>query len=129
MTEIINKCLRLPIEQRKELIFLLKESIADGNYKRFRILLKLATEVVGEGILSNSREFNCLMGRRMVAYQMRQEGCSLYQIGKFMKKDHATIHHTLTVMEDILQYPTSFKVELHYWKEFQKKLQDYEINN
>lgn len=128
MTEIIKRCMSLSYEQRKELLLFLQDSVAEDGYERFKALCRIAKDVVGDGILSNSREFNCVMGRRMIAYQMRKEGCSLTFIGKCLNKNHATILHMTRSMDDILQLPKMFKLEITYWNMFQKRISDYEIN-
>ena len=96
---------------------------------RFGVLLKIATEVVGDGVLTLSRKYSCLMGRKMIAWQMREEGYSLMAIGRRMGRSHSTILHTLRLMEDMFNYPGVFKTDETYWKQFKKKLKEYDIHN
>ena len=129
MNEIINRCMQLSVEQRKELICFLKDSIKEGAYYRFRKFLDIATEILGDGIISESRKFNCMMGRKLIAYQMRKEGCSLQYIGRCLNKNHATILYAVKSMEDAISLKHIFKVENMYLNEFEKRLKDYDIHS
>jgi chromosomal replication initiation ATPase DnaA len=127
MTEITRKCLALPKEQRVRLINTLKESLAEREDDgRFAILYKAATEVCGNGILTGSRDFNLVMGRRMIAYQMRSEGYSLMAIGKKLIRHHASVMHMIKMMEDALHF--QFDLEMGYWTLFKKKIEEYDIH-
>ena len=115
-------------EERMRLISILKESLeetpVDGG--QFKVLYRAATDVCGDGILSNVRNFNLIMGRRMIAYQMRKEGCSLCAIGKKLGKHHASVLHMIRMMDDAITF--QFKEELKYWDKFQEKLKEYEYD-
>ena len=86
MNELTRRCLYLKKEDRQKLIRILTESLEEEEKEddgsRFATLYKAATDVCGHGILTSSRDFNLVMGRRMIAYQMRLEGYSLLTIGK-----------------------------------------------
>lgn len=114
---------------REYLIKVLNDSVHDEKEDRgrFQILLKFATEVVGDGILTRSKEYNCVMGRKMIAWQMRQEGYSLMAIGRRMGRHHASILHLLKLMEDMFKFPGCFKIDEMYWEEFQQKVREYDI--
>lgn len=131
MNKLTRQCLALPREQREKLIRTLQESVKDegsGN-RRFDVLVDIATKVVGNGILSKSRDFNCVIGRRMIAYQMRKEGCTLLRVARHMKVHHASVVHMEKMMKDVLDYPDCFRLEKAYWDEFSKKVEDYDIHN
>ena len=127
MNRLTRECLILPKADRVRLINILKESLEEreDDNSRFQVLLKAATEVCGEGILSQSRDFNLVMGRRLIAYQMRKEGYSFMAIGRRMAKHHASVIHMVQMMEDVINY--RFK-EIQYWDAFQKKLKEYETD-
>ena len=129
MTELTRKCLSLPKSQRERLIKRLQESLneREDDGSRFATLLKAATEVCGKGILSSSRDFNLVMGRRMIAYQMRREGYSFPSIGKMMIRHHASVIHIIRMMEDALHF--QFDLEIGYWNLFQKKIEEYDIHS
>lgn len=130
MNELTLQYLSLPMEEKEELIKVLNASIIDEieDDGRFHLLLKVATEIVGEGILSRSREYKCVMGRKMIAWQMREEGYSLMAIGRRMGRHHATIVHFLKLMEDIFKFPGVFKTDEAYWKQFKNRLKEYETD-
>ena len=131
MNELTRQCLALSMEDREHLIRVLNDSIIDEieDDGRFHLLLKIATEIVGDGILSRSRDYNCVMGRKMIAWQMREEGYSLVAIGRRMGRHHATIIHLLDLMEDVFKSPGCFKTDVAYWKLFKKRLEEYDIHD
>ena len=129
MTELTRKCLSLSKSQREILIKRLQESLneREDDGSRFATLLKAATDVCGKGILSSHRDFNLVMGRRMIAYQMRSEGYSFPSIGKMMVRHHASIIHMVRMMEDAIRY--QFNLEMGYWYMFQQKIIEYDIHS
>ena len=129
MTELTRRCLSLSKSQRERLIKRLQESLneREDDGSRFATLLKAATEICGQGILSSSRDFNLVMGRRMIAYQMRSEGYSFPSIGKRMIRHHASIIHMVRMMEDAIRY--QFNLEMGYWYMFQQKILEYDIHS
>ena len=129
MTELTRRCLSLSKSQREKLIKRLQESLneREDDGSRFATLLKAATEVCGNGILSSSRDFNLVMGRRMIAYQMRSEGYSFPSIGKMMVRHHASVIHMVKMMEDALHF--QFDLEVGYWNMFKQKIKEYDIHS
>ena len=129
MTELTRRCLSLSKSQREKLIKRLQESLneREDDGSRFATLLKAATDVCGQGILSSSRDFNLVMGRRMIAYQMRSEGYSFPSIGKMMVRHHASIIHMVRMMEDAIRF--QFNLEMGYWYMFQQKIIEYDIHS
>lgn len=129
MTELTRRCLSLSKSQREKLIKKLQESLneREDDGSRFATLLKAATEICGQGILSSSRDFNLVMGRRMIAYQMRSEGYSFPSIGKMMVRHHASIIHMVRMMEDAIRF--QFNLEMGYWYMFQQKILEYDIHS
>lgn len=130
MNELTRRCLALSKEDKADLINLLKESLKEGKEdgSRFSVLLRIATEVCGEGILSRSRDFKCVMGRRCIAYRMRLEGFSLQQIARRLNMNHSSVVHMHNMMKDVLQYPNIFELDMAYWEEFEKKVHEYDTN-
>lgn len=127
MINLIEKCLALPTTDRESLICILKESLSAKKKHigaRYRELLKVASDILGNGIDTKSRDASCVMGRMLIAYKMRMEGYSLGQIGMMMGRDHATICHMQKKMTDVIDYPHCYKVEMAYWEEFNKKLKE-----
>lgn len=129
MTELTRRCLALSLKERTRLIAVLQDSLneREDDGSRFATLYKAATEICGNGILTGSRDFNLVMGRRMIAYQMRKEGYSFPSIGKNLIRHHASIMHMVKMMEDALTF--QFDLEMSYWTLFQKKIKDYDIHS
>lgn len=129
MIELTRRCLSLSKSQRETLIKRLQKSLVEkeDDGSRFATLLKAATDVCGQGVLSSSRDFNLVMGRRMIAYQMRSEGYSFPSIGKMMVRHHASVIHMVRMMEDALHF--QFDLEIGYWNLFQKKIKEYDIHS
>lgn len=124
MTELTRRCLELSLKERTRLINVLQESLneREDDGSRFSELYKAATKVCGQGILTSSRDFKMVMGRRMIAYQMRKEGYSLMSIGEHLIRHHASVIHMVKMMEDILHY--QWDMEMGYWRKFQNELYD-----
>lgn len=120
----------MPKPDRQRLIRILTESLEEEEREddgsRFAILYKAATDVCGQGILTSSRDFNLVMGRRMIAYQMKLEGYSFVTIGKRLMRHHASVMHMVRMMCDTMVF--RFKDEMEYWNKFQEKLKEYETD-
>lgn len=132
MTDLTRKCLSLSKQRREYLIKVLQESLVreeKDEGKRFQTLYAIATEMFGKGILTSFRDYELTLGRRFIAWQMREEGYSFLSIGKVMVRHHASIIHMCKLTEDVLRYPEMFKRETALWKEFQNKLKEYDIHS
>lgn len=124
MTELTRRCLELSLKERTRLINILQESLSEreDDGSRFSVIYKAATRVCGQGILTGARDFRLVMGRRMIAYQMRKEGYSYMSIGRHLVRHHASVIHMVKMMEDILHY--QWDMEMGYWRKFQNELYD-----
>lgn len=124
MTELTRRCLELSLKERTRLINVLQESLneREDDGSRFSVIYKAATKVCGQGILTGARDFRLVMGRRMIAYQMRREGYSYMSIGRHLVRHHASVIHMVKMMEDILHY--QWDMEMGYWRKFQNALYD-----
>ena len=124
MTELTRRCLELSLKERTRLINILQESLSEreDDGSRFSVIYKAATKVCGQGILTGARDFRLVMGRRMIAYQMRKEGYSYMSIGRLLVRHHASVIHMVKMMEDILHY--QWDMEMGYWRQFQNELYD-----
>lgn len=129
MNELQRRCLSLSKSERQKLIGILAASIEDDREdceSRFKTLHRIASDIVGPGILSRTRLFNPCFGRKMIAYQMRAEGYSLPTIGRNLIRHHASVLHLAREMEHILEYPNVYRLETAYWNEFKKQLTEYD---
>jgi chromosomal replication initiation ATPase DnaA len=128
MTELTRQCLNLSKANKERLIKVLTESLANDEREddgsRFSLLYKAATDVCGQGILTSRRDLNLVMGRRMIAYKMRQEGYSFMTIGKHMIRHHTSIIHSVRMMEDALHMQFSYECAL--WYLFNQRVNEYE---
>lgn len=126
MMELTRQCLALSYDNRVRLIKVLQGSLRDNEIaaKRFHVLLTIASNVVGHGIMGKSKDLKPVIGRRLIAYQMRQEGYSSPLIGRLLGKNHTSVLHMESMMEDAIRF--QFRPELTYWEEFKQKLQEYE---
>lgn len=130
MNELTRKCLSLPRNERARLARMLNESLKEKDMTdeggRFKILYEAATDICGQGIISDCRDFSLVVGRRMIAYQMRKEGFSLQTIGKYLIRHHASVIHMIRMMKDAINF--GFKPEMNYWEEFIKRIGDNETD-
>ena len=129
MTELTRRCLSLDRKRRESLVKILQESLEEKEHccdERFQTLYKIATDMFGQGILTSSRDFPLVLGRRFIAYQMREEGYSYSAIGRHLIRNHASVMHMTRMMEDCIKY--QFNLEMAYWEIFQKKIKEYETN-
>jgi chromosomal replication initiation ATPase DnaA len=129
MKELTRQCLGLTKKNRKRLIKILQDSLikTEDDGSRFHILLSIAESISGNGIMSQRRDLNLVVGRRMIAHQMRREGYSLPFIGKCLRKHHTTVIHMLKMWDDAMYF--EFNLELSYWEQFQKKLKEIDNAN
>lgn len=87
-----------------------------------RYYLDVMSEIMGESVGVRSRRSNLTWGRYMVAYQLRQDGFSLVEIGRVLQKNHSSIINGLKKMDNMLDYPWAHKLEISFWERFQKEL-------
>lgn len=129
MNKLTRECLALSNTEKTRLISTLKESIEtnpeDGNC-RFAILHKAANEVIDGEILHRIRQRELVLGRTMVAYQLRTEGYTLQAVGRYLAMHHSTVVAMQEKMKDALKYPHIYINEIRLWKEFQEKVKEYE---
>jgi chromosomal replication initiation ATPase DnaA len=126
MTELTRRCLELSLKERTRLINILQDSLVEkeDDGSRFSVIYKAATKVCGQGILTGARDFRLVMGRRMIAYQMRKEGYSYMSIGRHLVRHHASVIHMIRQMEDVMEYPKARDLEMGYWHLFEQELYD-----
>ena len=124
MTELIKQCLALTKGERHHMVRILTESltdIPDDGKVRFDQLVRVANETLAENILRKTKEHKVVVGRWMVAYQMKKEGHTYSSIARLMRKNHSTIIYMIKMMENVFDYPQYFKLEQAYWIEFNRK--------
>ena len=123
MTELMQQCLLLPNDEKQALISFISSSLdkeQEDSASRFFTLYKVATSIVGDGILTDSRMRELVIGRMLIVYQMRQEGYTLQVIGGHLGRNHASVYNLEKRMEDVLNYPKVFQSEIQQWDRFQE---------
>lgn len=129
MTELAKQCLSLDRGKRERLAKLLQDSLnrpEPTDESRFQTLYEIAKGMFGNGILTSSRDYNLVLARSFIVYQMRNEGYSYQSIGKHLVRHHASAIHMYKRMENIFNYPEYYAIEISYWKEFKKKLKEHD---
>lgn len=110
------------------LIKILKKTLAEEDRRddgsRFSLLYKAATDVFGKGILTQLRDRELVIGRRMISYKMRQEGFSISAIANKLYRHHTSIVYGIRMMQDAIDF--QFKEELELWNKFNQKVEEYE---
>lgn len=124
MNEIVTRCLAMSRKNRQHLIAILTDSLEDNTMiqERFQMLLGCATMLMGDGILSASRDLRCCLGRYMISYQMHKEGYGWSEIGKLMGRRHSSIISFAKRMEEFITYKVYYKNENALWEEFQNMI-------
>ena len=116
--------------ERSKLLLEIKRILISRRYKeaeaRFKILYKAATEVIGCGLLTSNRQRELVIGRMLIAYQMRSEGFTYQTIGMFLKRAYASVYNLNAKMQDAIKHPYIFKEEMEQWQRFQKLIKEYE---
>ena len=126
MKELTRRCLAISKEARMRLIKVLTESLdeKESGDERFEELYKIVTDMVGNGLLTSSRNTNLVIGRCLIAYQMRQERYALKAIGKCLMKDHSSVSYMCKRMEEAMNYPNIYQLEMGYWEDFKRRLDE-----
>lgn len=97
----------------------------DDN-ERFCTLYNIATDIFGNGILTGRRDYNLVLGRRFISYQMHQEGYSYTVIAKHLVRHHSSIMHMQKQMANVLELPNYYALEIAKWNDFQKRIKEYD---
>lgn len=126
---LTEQCLSLPYEDRLHLFAELKDSLINehprsAEMSRGDYLLCVMADIIGEPVQMESRHPRYVWARIMVAYQLFKEGYTTTETGKMLGKNHTTIIHMRTRMEDALMYDYAYQDIIHIWKQFKAKLQN-----
>ena len=129
MTELTNRCLSLNRLDKVKLIRLLHDSLSEqglSKEERFQELFAITTEMFGKGILTSLRNFELVLARRFITYQMVEEGYQREDISRLLFKHRATILNMYKMMEEMFRYPHIFQLEMAHWNDFQKRLKEHD---
>ena len=123
--ELIRQCLSLSVDEKKQLVHRIKESIEGCDSWRADRLLEIYCEVTGRRVNLFSRDKDDVWGKAMVAYQLIQEGYSLGSVAlQLCKRDHSSIIHYRQKMRDAIDMPQAYKDIIPIWESFQKRIND-----
>ena len=126
--QLFQEALYLPIGKRLKLASaIIKSVLKDGRKataeSRFE-KIKSLTEDVLQLEIKDRRYRNDVLARTFIAYIMYNEGFSLYQIGKLIKKDHSTVMHYVNRTNDMISVPSFYTFELEKLNEIIKLLNE-----
>lgn len=131
MVTLTDRCLALPYLDRLNLCEALKNSILvekmerpHPSMNRGLYLLNKMEMILGEPVLSKSREVRYVWARAMVVYQMMTEGFGVTETGRMIGKNHSTITYLRHRMKDALDYPAAYRDIIDMWNKFKKLIND-----
>lgn len=84
--------------------------------------IKIIEGIIGRKLNEKSRSREDVAGRMCVAIQLMRDGFSTPEVGKMIKRDHATVLHYKKCMEKCKAFPRSFRYECYILDEFEKQL-------
>lgn len=124
----VDEILAPPFHERKRLCLTIHKSLLKESEKKRLMdnqtwcdkLMELSASAIGLPDIHQGRNKRHVVGRMLVAYELRREGFSLHHIGKMMNKDHSTIQYLTSAMSDAFNLPKMYVDELSAWDRFQK---------
>lgn len=123
MSDIEERCLSLSNKEKVRLIDTLRKSLEtkdSGN--TFEKMHDAIVKVMGCEVIVKSRERDFVIGRTILAHACAMEEWSENTIGKFLQRDHSTVHKLKENMKCWLAMPNIFKRENDLYIEFLKEL-------
>ena len=130
INQLFEQASELPVDERRTLAGMIRSSIEmfQKQYtigQRYDILLRAAEEVWGYKLYwTRTREDTNI--RMFIAYKMRLEGYTYSEIGKAMKRSHASILNLVRRMNDVFDLPKVYATEYVKYKEFEELVAKYD---
>ena len=122
--ELVKRCLSLSIDEKRQLIARIKNSLDGVDSWRADRLLEMYGEVTGMKPNLYCRDKEHVWAKTMVAYQLLQEGYSLSSVAMMLcKRDHSSIIHYRQKMQDALDLPQAYRDIIEIWNKFQKQIE------
>ena len=130
---IVRQIRRLPCQDRRYIIGaaimdLDRDLLKPNGPDRYAILLRLAEQATGHQLTASRTRENTEI-RILIASEMRSEGFTLYEIGRYMGKDHSTVTHYTKMLEDAVQFPKMYADLIRKQESFKQQLQEYDKRN
>lgn len=130
---LVRQIRRLPHQDRRYIIGaaildLDRDMLKPNGPDRFAILQSIAEQATGNKLTkSRSRENTEI--RMFIATEMRSEGFTLEEIGRYMGRDHSTVTYYTMMLEDAMAVPAAFSELLYKHDSFLKLLLEYDKRN
>ncbi len=96
--------------------------ISDALRARMEELCTIMQDVSGIDPMKESRKWDIVSARMMVAYQLLMEGISGVKVAELINKDHSTIVYYKNRMEAM--WSPGWSAELELWNKFKNRLKD-----
>ena len=123
--DLINTCLALSLDEKKQLITRLTANVNGCDYGHAADLLDIYRDVTGRKVNLFSRDQEDVWGKAMVGYQLLQEGYSLSAVTRMLyREDHSTIIRYRQKMEDALAVPYAYRDIIEIWNNFKARYND-----
>lgn len=128
MSELEKQCLSLPIEEKERLINALVKSLdVSVTGKTLEEIHEAVVKVLGCEIITKSRRRREYIGRIIFSYVGFLEGYSEPCMGKYLNRNHSSVHLMKCMMKDWLQMPRLYKDEIEKYEQVRKEL-NYETD-
>ena len=130
INQLFEKASELPVDERRALAGMIQSSIEmfQKHYtvsQRYDILLQFAEKTWGHKLYwTRTREDTQI--RMFIAYKMRLEGYTFAEIGKSMKRSHASILNLVARMNDVFDLPRVYADENQKYKEFEESVNQFD---
>ena len=88
--------------------------------ERYPVLLEQAEYVTSYTQNPNSRTTENVFIRSIVAHQLHEEGYTYSEIGRVIKKSHATVMFYVNKVNDMLSLPQMYETEITQYEQFKE---------
>jgi hypothetical protein len=123
MSEIEQKCLSLPREERERLANVLIKSLNfNVTGKTLDEIQNVVSRVIGFEFIMPGRTLYLSVGRTIFTHFACLEGYSESKIGDYLHKDHSTVHHMKDKMKMWLDVPHFYSTEYKWYEQVRKEL-------
>lgn len=122
MNKFEEYCISLPQGQKMRLVGLLRKSLQPyPSGKTFELMHDAIVKVIGNEVLTKSRNRTLVIGRTILAYSCACLGWSEHTIGECLQRDHASINIMKKNMRNWIKFPQVFKKENELYVKFLKE--------
>ena len=130
---LVRQIRRLPHQDRRYIIGaaildLDRDLVKPNGPDRYAILKDIAEKATGHKLTGTRSRDNTEI-RMLVATEMRSEGFTLEEIGRYMGRDHSTVTHYTMLLDDAHKYPAAFSDLLSKHESFLIQLKEYDKRN